>query len=352
MNCAGCKELFSEYIDGVLDSDTKAQLEEHVLQCTVCRRILEDLKTLVGELRAVEPVKAPADFLDRLHERIEPRFSFGKVIKTLFIPMRIKIPVQLVTAMATVVLVFSIINLQQPEKLLKDAPMMSEKEESKPELMKEPAEPLPERKIYTPKSAFKKTVAHKKPKTRKAKDIASKGLKTEKLIELALVLKTDTYRKPALKNAPLKAAPPVESSEVDYEEQKAYTRSFSRSRIAGKAVTKEEVVAGAVKKDKKAATPLSAQPAELKEEVDEPESDVDKITKQLKKLIKDLNGEIESIEYSNKTGHPISLTAVIPVDKYSVFYGKLKEMGTLHGPEPAVKERKKEMIRIQLVISK
>jgi len=362
MNCAGIKELFSEYIDGVLDSDTKAQLEEHVLQCTGCRQALEELKALVGELRAVEPVNAPGDFLDRLHERIEPRFSFGKIIKTLFVPMRIKIPVQLVTATATAVLVFSIINLQQPEKQfpkkllpeeqLKVPPMLSEKEESKPELMKEPTEPLPERKIYAPKSASPKTVAYKKTKTRKVKGIALKRLETEKAIELALVLKTDTYRKPALKITPLKAVPPVESSEVLDEEEKAYTRYSSRSRIAGKVVQKKVVFADAAKKDKKAETPLPAQPPALKEEAGELEVAVDKITEKLKKLIKDLNGEIKSIEYNNKTGHPVSLTAVIPADKYSVFYGDLKEMGTLQGPAPAVNEKKKEMIKIKLVISK
>jgi hypothetical protein len=357
MNCAGSKELFSEYIDDVLDPDTKAQLEGHVLQCANCRRVLEELKALVGELRAVEPVKAPDDFLDRLHERIEPRFGFGKIIKKLFVPMRIKIPVQLVTATATAVLVFSIIHLQQPEKqfpekLLKDAPMISEKEEVKSGLMKEPTEQSPERKIYAPKSASPKTIAYKKSKTNKVKGIVSKELKTEKVIELALVLKTDIYRKSALKITPIKAAPPAESSEVHDEEEKTYTGSSLRSRMEGKAATKEEIFAGAAKQDKKAETPLLAQSSALKEEAGETQLDVDKITKKLKKIIKNLNGEIKSIEYDNKTGHPIFLSALIHGDKYTVFYGKLKEMGALHGPAPAANEKKKEMIRIQLVISK
>ncbi|MCK5268264.1 MAG: hypothetical protein KAR07_08855, partial [Spirochaetes bacterium] len=77
-----------------------------------------------------------------------------------------------------------------------------------------------------------------------------------------------------------------------------------------------------------------------------------KITEKLKKLVKDINGEIKSIEYDNKSGHPILLTAEIPADKYAVFYRELKEMGVLHGPEPAVNEKKKEMIKIKLVISK
>jgi len=357
MKCAGIKQLLSEYVDGVLDAQTKEHLEEHISTCVGCQQELKELKALVGELRAVEPVKAPGDFLDRLHERIEPRFSFGNIIKTLFVPIRIKIPVQLVTATATAVLVFSIINLHQPEKqfpqkLLKDAPMISEKEELKPELMKEPTEPLPEKKIYAPKPASQKTIAYKKSKTRKFKDIALKGLKTKKTIELTLVLKTDTYRKPALKIKPLKTAPRVESSEVHDEEEKADTHSFLRTRMAGKAVQKEKMVAGAVKKGKMAETPLPAQQSALKEETGVPEGNVGKITKKLKKLIKDLDGEIKSIEYDNKTGHPIFLSAVIPADMYTVFYEKLKEMGALNGPAPTLNEKKKEMIRIKLVISK
>jgi uncharacterized FlaG/YvyC family protein len=139
---------------------------------------------------------------------------------------------------------------------------------------------------------------------------------------------------------------------VHDEEKKDDKRSFLRSRMAGKAVQKEEMVADAAKKDKKAERPLPAKQSALKEEAGMPESDVDKITKKLKKLIKDLNGEIKSIEYDNKTGHPIFLSAVIPADKYTAFYEKLKEMGALNGPAPALNEKKKEMIRIKLVISK
>jgi len=270
--------------------------------------------------------------------------------------MRVKIPVQLVTATATAVMVFSIIHVQQPEKqfpekLIKDAPMISEKEKAKPERMKEPAEPLPERKIYAPKPASQKTIAYKKSKTRKVKDIKLRELKTEKVIELALVLKTDTYRKPSLKITSLKAAPPAEISEMHDEEEKTYTRSSLRSRMAGKVATKEEVVAGAAKKDKKAETPSPAQPPALKEKAGKPKLGVDQITEKLKKIVKDLKGEIKAIQYDNKTGHPIFLSAVIPSDKYPVFYKKLKDMGDFHGPSPTIDENKKEMIRIELVIS-
>jgi hypothetical protein len=139
---------------------------------------------------------------------------------------------------------------------------------------------------------------------------------------------------------------------MDDKEKKSDTGSSSIARIAGKTGKKETVVSSAVKKEKKTETPMPVKPVTLKEEADETEGDNEKITKRLKKLIKDLKGEIQSIEYDHKTGYPSSLTAVIPVDKYPVFYEKLKEMGTLHGPVTAVNEKKKEMVRVRLVISK
>jgi len=368
MKCAGIKQLLSEYIDGVLDADTKAQLEKHISTCAGCQQKLQELKILVEEIRGMEQLKAPDDFLYRLNERIELRFSLGKIMKTLFVPIKIKIPIQLVTVTATAVLVFSVIHLQQPVMQLSDAPMVSEEEELKQEVMKEPVKPTPDRKIFVQKPVSTKTVAHKKQKTTKAKDVALKGLRMEKAtdkksfastmqkekrtIELALVLKTGEPGRADLQFAPEEKAHLPERGEASDEESKAYLGSSSRSRIAGKAAAKEEVVAGAVKKDKKAETTLRAQPSALKEEAGKPELDVDKITEKLKKLVKDLDGEIKSIEYDNKTGHAISLTVEIPDDKYPVFYGELKEMGALHGPAPAVNEKTKEMIKIRLVISK
>ena len=369
MKCADIKQLLSEYVDGVLDADTKAQLEEHILQCTGCRQALEDLEALVGELRAVEPVKAPEDFLDQLHERIESRFSLAKIIKTLFVPLQIKIPIQLVTVTATAVLVFSVINLQQPVMQLSDAPMVSEeKEETKQEVMKEPVKPTPGSKIFVQKPASTKTIAHKKQKTTKAKDIALKGLRMEKAIdkkaftrtmqkekktiELALILKTGEPGKANLQSAPKEKAPSPERGEALDEKSRTYGGSSSRLGATRKKAPKAVVETSSFKEDKEDKALPDSEPSALKEESGEAELGVDKITEKLKKLVKDLNGEIKSIEYDNKTGHPISLTVEVPDDKYSVFYGELKEMGALHGPAPAVNEKKKEMIRIKLVISK
>jgi len=81
MKCAGIKQLLSEYIDGVLDAQTRTGIKEHIATCAGCQKEMEELKVLVEDLGSLKHAKAPDDFLDRLHERIEPRSGFGKIIK-------------------------------------------------------------------------------------------------------------------------------------------------------------------------------------------------------------------------------------------------------------------------------
>jgi len=348
MNCAGIKQLLSEYVDGVLDAQTKADIEEHISTCTGCRQALEDLKALVGELRAVEPVKAPEDFLNQLHERIESRFSLGKIMRTLFVPMRIKIPIQLVTVTATVVLVFSVINLQQPVMQLSDTPMVLEEEEVKQEVMKEPVKTIPDRKMFGQKPASTKTVAHKKQKTTKAKDIALKGQKEKRTIELALVLKTGESGRTDLQFEPKEKTPSPEKGEALDEESRTYAGSSSKLGTVRKAAPKVAIATSSFKEDQDDKTLPDSGPSESKDETAGVVTDVDQPVKELENLIKRLNGKILYIEYEEKSQRPKSLTAQIPATQYNRFYEKLKSLGTLQGPAPPINEKKKEMIKVKV----
>ena len=98
MECLRAIKLLSDYLDGILDSQSAAQLERHLSECTGCRQQLDALKALVGELERLEPVKPPHDFLDQIHERLEPRSWRDTIVKKLFFPLRIKIPLELAAA--------------------------------------------------------------------------------------------------------------------------------------------------------------------------------------------------------------------------------------------------------------
>lgn len=128
MNCDELKTRLSEYVDDVLDPETRGLADEHLAECEVCRAELASLKALVHELRSMEPVEPPKDFLKQLHARIEDRSRFSRILKTLFVPMRIKIPLEFAGAVIMALLIFSLFNIQQDMYRSDEAPLSTKQE--------------------------------------------------------------------------------------------------------------------------------------------------------------------------------------------------------------------------------
>ena len=72
MSCHDARERFSELIDDALDPSTRAAVDAHVSGCPECRRELDRLERTVVLLRAVEPVRAPFGFVDRVVAEAKP----------------------------------------------------------------------------------------------------------------------------------------------------------------------------------------------------------------------------------------------------------------------------------------
>ena len=124
MKCSEIKKYFSEYVDGRLKEQEKTEVEEHLSTCKACRKELASVKALIRELGALYSVKAPTDYLENVHKRMasEPiADSFAgsnreKVIRKIFFPWRIKIPLKLAVAAALAVLALAVYNIQPPQK--------------------------------------------------------------------------------------------------------------------------------------------------------------------------------------------------------------------------------------------
>lgn len=112
MECSKVKELLSEYLDGMLDEEASARVQAHLSQCADCRVEHASLEVLVHELGTMEPVTPPVDFLDRLHERMEEPSWFSKLMHTLFVPLRFKIPLEFAAVALVAVVIFSLLNVQ------------------------------------------------------------------------------------------------------------------------------------------------------------------------------------------------------------------------------------------------
>ena len=98
MDCSEIRNSLSEYLDDALDAKAKALADEHLRTCPACREELDSLKSLVKGIGSLESVKAPADFLDRLHQRMERPSKISQMREWLFYPLRVKIPLQLAGA--------------------------------------------------------------------------------------------------------------------------------------------------------------------------------------------------------------------------------------------------------------
>jgi len=67
----GCREIFarlSEYLDGELDPESCAHLDEHMGDCPPCRTFLESLRRTVELARHLPGGKLPEELIQELLE--------------------------------------------------------------------------------------------------------------------------------------------------------------------------------------------------------------------------------------------------------------------------------------------
>ena len=94
MECTKIKELLSEYIDQSLDIKTNEIVKEHLSSCKICSKELAVLENCISNVSSLKQVLAPVDFLQKVHQRIERRFEFERIMRKLFVPAKIKIPLE------------------------------------------------------------------------------------------------------------------------------------------------------------------------------------------------------------------------------------------------------------------
>ena len=320
MECARIKDLLSEHIDGALDAQTKTLIDEHLLICPECNEELASLKTLIRELGSVESFKAPDDFLEKLHERLEPRVSFRKIMRILFVPGRLKIPLQFATATAMAVLIFSVLYIQQPEKLITDVP-----ESSTHVRMTE------ETSVDTVSPAGKGVAYKSKPVLEKAP--AQQAAKKREIIELTLLLE---------KEGPVKAYEPNES----IGDAPAQRRDKERPRIARLASPKAEMKTDTLKKEKQIAGLVIEERSILEGEPLSSFSRLHDTFTKVNELIRLVDGKILIVEYEPHTDRPQSILAEIPAKHYTSFCYKLNRLAILQNTPPTISENDQRTIQI------
>ena len=300
MKCDEFKELLSEYVDDVLDPETKGLVDEHLSSCKDCQQELASLKGLISELGSMESVEPPKDFLDQLHERMEKHSRFSNILRALFVPMGVKIPLEFAGAAIVAILVFSILHFQQDQYKMAEAPVSLKQESIAEKGAVETFGGTAKDESYEPQLAYRTPTAE--------------PLEESKPIELVLVMKSELPHPAYAPDAPMEAAPAP---------RKKMRRSLAIKEAAPRA----------------------------KLERDE---GLDDSLLKLTRLIELVGGKIVSTEYDKESNRPESIHAEIPAQQLDTFYDQLKELGDLQSAPKAVTGKGPEIlqVRIRLLSSK
>ncbi|MDY6854640.1 MAG: DUF2275 domain-containing protein [Thermodesulfobacteriota bacterium] len=314
MRCKEIERLLSEYVDGILDDRARTPIDKHLLTCSNCKAKLESLKTVVNEISALPPVYPPADFLDVIHDRIETDSQFKRILKKLFIPFRIKIPLEFATAAVLGILIFLIINTQQ----IRDIQV--------PIVGKAPLETAERRSnksdTYFAHESLKK-VSPTKPKMSKTLQEPADILQNEPILLTLLIHPkgSDSKQMPlsemdSVHNGGKESAPP--------EKMKRRTMQLTDSDRFGEFALEEADRGNA------------------------PSREVEDAIQRIKELTTQVEGATLSTPEEKDEALPQSLRIEIPTRDYNYFVNQLSEIADFQSPPPQVSSKGIQKLQVDI----
>jgi hypothetical protein len=116
MSCKDLEHKLSAYLEDALSPQEKCLVEEHLASCPQCSKAIEDLKKTGKLVREIEEVEPPPWFTQKIMSRVreEAKPETG-IIRKLFYPLHIKIPVQALATVLIAVIAFQIYRVGEPE---------------------------------------------------------------------------------------------------------------------------------------------------------------------------------------------------------------------------------------------
>ncbi|HPC42689.1 MAG TPA: zf-HC2 domain-containing protein [Spirochaetota bacterium] len=102
MKCDDVKPLLDEYREGSLPAGDAALVKEHIRKCADCREELEFLRKYLKKTGNFPALKAPDDFLEKIHQKIDAPVR-GALVTRLFFPLKIKVPLEVAALLALAV---------------------------------------------------------------------------------------------------------------------------------------------------------------------------------------------------------------------------------------------------------
>jgi hypothetical protein len=93
VTCQEIRDLFSARADDALTAEERAALDAHLRTCADCAREWQRFAVTVSLLRAAEPARAPAGFVDRVLAA-RPQPWYRRLVRTILVPWPVKLPLE------------------------------------------------------------------------------------------------------------------------------------------------------------------------------------------------------------------------------------------------------------------
>ena len=94
MTCHEARELFSAKADELVSPEQRSALDRHLQSCAACAREWERFRQTVSLLHSVAEARAPAGFARRVIEAARPEPSHRRLLRGIFLPLRVKLPLE------------------------------------------------------------------------------------------------------------------------------------------------------------------------------------------------------------------------------------------------------------------
>lgn len=337
------REKLSDYIDGMLSREESSSVKEHLDRCPACMEDYADMVKIIGHMNRMETLETPDSFLAKVHERIDKQSVLHRLIKGLFLPIKIKVPLELAGLAAAALLVVYIIGVHGKRQVYElayvqrsQSPAMLKAQALDKGLEIDEATTLTEG--TQPKSELEeKKEVEKKDKRIGAEEAVSPREKDlsalapqEKKIESRAETEQAMPRSNMLQEEKKRKAEPQREAIEDKAQIEAEAPSVAMPRRGEKPVELMDREKGEAGKDAYA-KPMSRE-------------------QYLKDIIAMLGGKIIGSEYNEETRVLKSLVIEIPADHYQKLIQTLEEEGDILKPYPAIKEKDHQTVTIRLLL--
>jgi len=116
MECGQIQKRMPAYVDGMDSPEERRLIDQHLPSCPSCRKALEEYQNNRERLRNLKEVEPPPGFAQRILAQVEEEEEKGGLLKKLFYPLHVKIPIQAIATIVIAVLAIQVYRTSEPQK--------------------------------------------------------------------------------------------------------------------------------------------------------------------------------------------------------------------------------------------